>query len=136
VPTLPSIHDNSIYAYAVECSEHRLTLHTLNELLNEFTDVIFHEVIAHWFEHVLEHNVLFDVDEVEITELVQEHATVFKESWRWGWPPLEYEGDLGKLTAMFQSQGLRAYRINASFGLSGWVLAGRCERFSRSERTT
>jgi hypothetical protein len=131
----PSVHDNFVYAYTVDCERRRVTLHTAfrDREPHEFTDVIFHDVIAHWFEHVLPGNILFDVAEQDLGSIVQAHAAVFNESWRWGWPPVEYRGDLELLTATLQAQSARAYSIGSSYGLSGWVLAGSCERLVRSE---
>jgi hypothetical protein len=33
---------------------------------HEFTDIIFHDVMAHHFEHVLPGNILFDVEEADV----------------------------------------------------------------------
>lgn len=130
-----SVHDNFIYAYVVNCEQRQITLHTAyrdNEP-NEFTDVIFRDVVAHLFEHVLSTNILFDVEEADVASVVQANANVFTDSWHWGWPPVEYKGDLAMLTVTLKAQHVRAYAINSSCGLSGWVLAGSCECLSRSE---
>lgn len=98
---------------------------------HEFTDVIFREVVAHHFEHTLPGNILFDVGEAEIDTVVRANAGIFGESWRYGWPPFEYGGDLNLLVAALKAASVRAYSIDSSYGMSGWVLAGNCERLSR-----
>ena len=133
---LLSVHDNHVYAYAVDCVGCRLTLHTLYDRgeQTEFTDVVFHDLVAHHFEHGASCNILFDVTECDVDSLVTENAAVFERSWRWGWPTDDYGGDLVKLVDELRAKSTRAYLIEASLGLSGWVLAGRCERLSRTQR--
>ena len=134
----PSIHDNIVYAYSVRCEERRLVLHTAtrDHEPHQFTDVVFFEVVAHHFEHVLPGNVLFDVEEADLVALVQANERLFADSWRYSWPPVDYGGDLGALADALTARAVRAYSISSSFGLSDWVLAGRCERVSRSEPAT
>jgi len=51
----PSVHDNIVYAFSVDCEGRRLILHTAlrDREPQGFTDVIFRDVVAHHFEHVL-----------------------------------------------------------------------------------
>jgi hypothetical protein len=134
----PSVHDNIVYAYTVDCEARRLVLHTVfrHRETNEFTDVVFREVVAHDFSNVLPGNILFDVAESDIAKLILENKELFAESWRYGWPPVDYNGDLNVLLEALRAAAVRAYSIGSSFGLSGWVLAGSCERKSRRERAT
>ncbi len=131
-----SVHDNFVYAYSVDCEGRRVVLHTVfrDREPQEFTDVIFGDVVAHHFEHALPGNILFDVEEVNIAVVVQENKRLLTDSWRYGWPPVEYNGDLAVLVKALQAASVRAYSISSSYGLSGWILAGACERISRSER--
>ena len=131
----PSVHDNFVYGYSVDCESQRLILHTAyrDREPHEFTDVVFHDVVAHHCEHVLPGNILLGVDEVDVAALVRENGRVLAESWRYGWPPVEYRGDLEALVAALRAAGVRGYEISASYGMSGWVLAGSCERLRRDE---
>jgi hypothetical protein len=131
----PSVHDNIVYAYSVDCEGRRLVLHTAfrDREPHEFTDIVFREVIAHYFEHVLPGNIIFDVEEWDVAALVRENEQLFADSWRYGWPPVEYDGDLSRLVEALKATSVRAYSIGSSYGLSRWVLAGSCERVSRSE---
>ncbi len=129
-----SVHDNFVYGYSVDCERRRLVLHTAykDREPHEFTDIVFRDVVAHHFEHVLPGNILFDVEEVDLTHLVRENAALFGQSWRYAWPPFEYDGDLELLIRLMQAASVRAYAIGSSYGLSGWVLAGSSERVARS----
>jgi len=128
-----SVHDNVVYAYSVDCAGRRLILHTEHRP-PELTDVVFRDVVAHWFEHVQAANVLLDVDERDVADFVHDNEALFAKSWRYGWPSTEYRGDLGVLVQQLRAASTRAYLVLASAGLSGWVLAGGCERIARTER--
>jgi hypothetical protein len=131
----PSVHDNIVYAYSIDCEARRLVLHTTfrDREPPEFTDVIFREVVAHHFARVLPGNILFDVEESDVAALVRENERLFADSWRYGWPPVEYDGDLNALVEALRTASVRAFSIGSSYGLSGWVLAGSCEAVSRAE---
>jgi hypothetical protein len=131
----PSVHDNFVYAYSVDCEGRRLTLHTAyrDREPQEFTDVVFREVVAHQFEHVLPGNILLDVEEADVADVVRENGRLLAHSWRYGWPPVEYRGNLDTLIDLLKGSSVRAYTVGSSFGLSGWVLAGSCERVARRE---
>jgi hypothetical protein len=134
----PSVHDNFVYAYSVDCEGRRLVLHTAfrDREPHEFTDVIFRDVVAHLFEHALPGNILFDVEEVDVAAVVRENERLLADSWRYGWPPVEYRGNLDALIEALKVSAVRAYAIGSSYGLSGWVLAGSCERVARGEAAT
>jgi hypothetical protein len=131
-----SVHDNDVYGYTVDCRQRRLTLYTeyFDGNKHELTDVIFAGVVAHHFENVLSGNVLFDVEEVATKVLISENAELLLESWRYGWPPVEYDGNLDLLEAALQAASIRAFAIRSSHGLSGWVLAASCVRTPRAKK--
>ena len=129
-----SVHDNIVYAYSVDCEGRRLVLHTAfrDREPHEFTDVVFHEVVAHHFEHVLPGNILFDVEEMDVAALVKQNTKLLSDSWKYGWPDVEYRGDLTALVEALRAAARHGYLIRSSYGLSGWVLAGRCEWLPRT----
>ena|SRR5690349_80139 len=133
-----SVHDNFVYSYSVNCQRQRIVLHTAfrDREPREFIDVVFHDVVAHHFQHVLPNNILFDIEEVEVSALIRDNASVFADSWRYAWPAVEYRGDLDALVERLKAASLQAYSINSSYGMSGWVLAGKCEYRSRDTAAT
>jgi hypothetical protein len=133
----PSIHDNIVDSFTVDCANRRIILHTAfrDREPNEFTDIEFDGVLAHHFEHVLPNNILFDIEEVELTSLVQDNAAVFKNSCRYGWPPVKYDGNLDALVLALTAAKVKAFAINSSYGLTGWVLAANCRVFSKPSST-
>jgi hypothetical protein len=131
-----SIHDNNVYAYVVDCEHQRIVLYTSDEddESPEFTDVVFRGVVAHYFEHVLQGNILRAVEEVEPHTIVGDFAELLSDSWRYGWPYVKYNGDLSVLQDWLRANSIRAFEVQSSYGLSGWVLAESCEFVSRAER--
>ena len=129
----PSVHDNVVYGYSVDCEGRRLVLYTAFRDCqpNVFTDVIFHDVFAHHFEYVLDGNILFDIEEVDIGSFVHENAAIFGNSWRYAWPSFVYGGNLDLLVIALHAASARAYRISSSYAMSGWVLARNSERVVR-----
>jgi hypothetical protein len=130
-----SVHDNDVYAYSVDCEGQRLVLHTVfrGREPHEFTDVVFDGVVAHHFENVLPGNILFGVDDFEVAALVRDNAALLADSWRYGWPPVDYRGDVDVLSAKLAAESVRGFLISSSYGLCGWVLAARCEPVQRPE---
>ncbi|HSI34962.1 MAG TPA: hypothetical protein VK986_15340 [Tepidisphaeraceae bacterium] len=131
-----SVHDNVVYAYAVDCEGARVVLHTefQDREPREWTDVVFRGVVGHHFQYALAGNVLCDVVEEELDAFVQDNARLLAQSWRHGWPEVEYRGELGRLPEVLRERHVRAYRVQASHGLGGWVLAEGCERVGREAR--
>jgi hypothetical protein len=132
-----SIHDNNVYSYVVDCERKRIVLHTsfAERELHEFTDVVFSGVVAHYFEHVLQGNILFAIDEADIESIVTEYADLFEKSWRYGWPlqSVEYKGDVDFLVGWLRQHSVRAFKIDSSYGISGWVLATNYELIERDK---
>lgn len=128
-----SIHDNNIYGVSLNCEHLRLTLHTefTDRTPFEYTDVVFRDIVAHHIEHALSGNILFDVIEVAPEKIVTEAADLFNTSWKYGWPSIEYKGDLKVLATELQLHGICGFEISSSYGLGGWVFAKGCERVAR-----
>jgi hypothetical protein len=133
-----SVHDNHVYAISIALEVERLILHTVfrDREPVEYTDVTFSGVVAHNFRHALRGNILFDVTEGEVQSLIHAEAELLKESWRYGWPEVEYKGDLDRLIEALRNKSIRAYSIDSSYGLSGWVLAVDCHRIPRDKAYT
>ncbi len=132
-----SVHDNNVNAFSCDCDNRRIVLHTsFNEREpKQFTDVIFRDVLAHSFEHMLPGNILFDIREVTPDTIVDEYSEMFGKSWPYGWPiaNTEYRGNLEYLKTWLREQTFRAFVIEASFGLCGWVFAQNCEFVDREQ---
>jgi hypothetical protein len=122
-----SIHDNQVVSYEVNGASQRIVLHTRYgepELL-EFTDVIFDGVLAYYFEHDNFGNILFGVQEVLVTQLVEDNRSLFEEGSKYAWPGSWNESPEASIDH-FESNGGTGFEISSSYGLSGWVIAKSC----------
>jgi hypothetical protein len=131
-----SVHDNFVYGCSLDFENQRITLHTVynEDSPHKYTDIVFRGVVAHRFEHILSGNILFDITEVLSDTIVDRDAILFAESWRYGWPPFEYDGDLNVLKSQLRAAGVLGFEVESSYGLSGWVLCTLSERLQRDDR--
>jgi hypothetical protein len=131
---MSSVHDNYVYAYVVDCEHRRLILHTSYPVgdTQEYTDAVFIGVVAHFFEYVLRGNILNAIQEITIESLIEQNAELFKDTWRYAWPILQYKGDLGILQNWLHDHSIHAFDVISSYGLSGWVLAESSELVART----
>ena len=127
-----SIHDNNVYAYTVRAAERTLVLYTeyRDGGRTEFTEVVFEGVLTHYFEGVLEGNILFDIEEAP--SILDQYADLFRRMRNYNWP-CTFD-DLGDLKVRVASAGYRPFAVSSSYGLSGFVLAQRMELIPRQAR--
>jgi hypothetical protein len=141
-----SVHDNLVYAQAVDYGHRRIVLHTIYADAEppEYTDVVFEGVIAHHFEQEqfgaspYGANILFDVEEAELKNTLGQNADLLARAKNYGWPMLEYE-TVEDLVKQLPAGGAKCFEVHASFGLSGFVIATSLEfrpRKSRAEVIT
>jgi len=121
-----SVHDNHLVAYTVLANERKIVLQTVfrDREPNEFTDVVFDEVLAYHFENDLFGTIIFDIEEVDLTALLKEHAAMFEKGWHYGWPR-GWEKQKEEITDFARRLDMRAFELSASYGMSGWIIARR-----------
>jgi hypothetical protein len=124
-----SVHDNRVIAYQVDCERRRIVLHTRFDEREpvELTDVIFEGVEAYELAGDNFGNILFDVREIPIAQLVDEHRATFAEGVVFAWPGSWNESPEAALRH-FEAEGVKAFEIASAFGLAGWVVARACRR--------
>ena len=122
-------HDNRVLGYEVDGVRRRLVLHTAYEDggADERTDVVFEGVIAyHLVDDVIGSSILFDVEEVELTQWAAENTPLLERGARYSWPG-PWNRSVEAVVAYATDAGCKPFRISPSFGLDGWVLAQSCE---------
>jgi len=127
-----SVHDNHLVAYSVFSKEKKIVFQTefLDRIPHEFTDVVFEEVLAYDFENDLFGTIIFDVKEVDLDGLLKEYAAMFEEGWRYGWPR-GWEKEKEGIEVYAERLKMRAFRLFASYGMAGWVIAGRMSKVKK-----
>ena len=121
---MPSVHDNTLIAYAVHGKNRTITLQTEYPHTDpaELTDVIFEDVLAYHFQHDLMGNIIFDIEEVDLASCLHDNQALFEAGQQWGWP-LGWEPQKESMECYARRMGLRAFELSASYGMTGWVLA-------------
>jgi len=126
----PSVHDHRVTGYRVDAEAARIVLHTRPEswqVGHAPVDVIFEGVAAYHLEHDNFGNILFDVEEIEIDDLVERARSALDAGRRHAWPG-PWNESLEACRRHLRDEGARGWEISSSYGLSGWVAARSCRR--------
>lgn len=120
-----SIHDNNIYAINIWCEENEIILHTeFHERdPSEYTDIIFENAIAHYFEHVWEGNILLGIEEFNPIDFYNDYESRLKEDHKYGLPISVDSADI--FSSEIKDKKLKIYVIDSSYGMSGWVICSK-----------
>jgi hypothetical protein len=141
-----SVHDNWVYAQAVDHERCRIVLHTFYPHAEppEYTDIVFAGVIVHHFEQQAvgggpyhPANVLFDVEEASARRVLGAHRPLLRRLRKYGWPVVEWS-DLDDLAGQLTAGGAKCFEVRGTCGLHGFVFAVSMEfrpRPSRAEVT-
>jgi hypothetical protein len=139
-----SVHDNWVYAQAVDHDRRRIVLYTVysHSTPPEYTDVVFEGVVTHHFEqqnvgggNPYPANVLFDVEESDATLLLNPYAGLLARTKGYNWPVREYD-DLQDLVTRLTADGAKCFEVHGTVGLHGFVFAKSMtfrERLARAE---
>lgn len=136
-----SVHDNWVYAQAVDHELCVVVLHTVYPHAQppEFTDVVFEGVVVHHFEQQKvgtgpnPANVLFDIEAADGPDVLAEYRELLARTRNHGWPVLEY-GDVDDLAAQMTAAGAACFRVRGVCGLDGFVFASSMRLRARAAR--
>ena len=136
-----SVHDNWVYAQAVDHERCRIVLHTVYPHVEppEYTDIVFEGVVVHHFEQQkvgggpYPANVLFDVEESAPAFLLGECTELLTRTKNYGWPVSKYD-DTQDLVSQLTAGGAKCFEIHGTCGLNGFVFAASMEFRRRQSR--
>jgi hypothetical protein len=123
-----SIHDNLLVSYEVQCEKRTITLRTEYRIENkatEFTNVLFEGVEAYRFDNDAFGNIIFDLATIPLEQFLVENGAEMSELKRMNGSPT-WADDLLSARPYLDERGIKAFYLNASLGLSGWVVAKEC----------
>jgi hypothetical protein len=119
------IHDSLLIEYSVS-SESRNLILSINPHHGSAPapfSVIFEGVAAHCFPSPLLPAILLDIVSVSAKSLIRDEWASLKDGFKeCGWPG-PWADTLDNAQKHAASAGLKGFRIESSYGLSGWVLA-------------
>lgn len=131
------VGDSMIESYTVQCTEPgSIRFQTVNYHSSppHAVDVVFSGVVAHHFQDTMRASVIFDIEEVLISDLLAPtHPAVVQYYQQFS---TYYQVDPSTSTAatveFLQQRGIRGFEIVSSCGLCGWVLAADVAWFEPS----
>lgn len=118
-----SIHDNFLLGYEVDATKRQITLKTEFRERGEFTNVVFSGVEVYRFENDSFGTILSEIVETDPQALLAEQWMSMEAGYRQsGWPgPWAASRESAK--SYLAKTKARAFHVESSVGLSGWVLA-------------
>jgi hypothetical protein len=119
------VHDSGVVAYSVDSrtKELVLTLEPAKGTAQKGFAILFSGVAAHQFEYPLIPSIVLDLIEIETSDLLaREWPKITKGCHQCGWPGA-WATSLEAAVNFCNSQMLKGYQLEQSYGMSGWVLA-------------
>jgi len=124
---LPSFHDDYAVGYEVDCEGRQIKLHIKPDASVAkqagVSTVVFTGVEGYNFENDAFGNIILDLEAMTTTAFVSQYREELAESYRISGAPGAWASDLDAAPLMLSEQGIQAFVLSSSYGLSGWVLA-------------
>ena len=126
---LPSLHDNFLVSYEVNCETRQIKLRAKPDPRDPAKaevqphTVIFNGVEGYQFENDAFGNIIFSLTVISIAELIAEYGPRIAESYHWAGAPGPWAADLSTAPQTLTAKGVQGFVLSSSYGLSGWVLA-------------
>ena len=84
---------------------------------------MFTNVEGYHFRNDAFGNIIYSLEEILISRFLDEYALEIEESHRSAGAPGAWAADLATANWMLEAEGVRAFVLSSSYGLSGWLLA-------------
>ena len=88
------LHDNRVLRYCADFEAHTLHMDTQSET-GEKVSVRFTGLLAHWFENVVQDNILFGMDEITVDGFFQQYKDLLGGTISYGFPPAAVSRNCG-----------------------------------------
>jgi hypothetical protein len=127
---LPSLHDDFLVSYEVNCETRQIKLHAKrdprvpagNEERTNHT-IVFDGVEGYQFENDNFANIIFSLDAVPVERILAIYGSQIASSFRMAGAPDSWAADLSSAPQLLTAKGVQGFILSSSYGLSGWVLA-------------
>lgn len=120
---MSKVHDNEIISYEVDLKNYQIIVHTQYQesALIKNTDIIFQNVLAHFFQNELSGSIIFDIEKYDIIRFLKNNSDLLKKQKNYCWP-MVYDTEKELAEKLLEGE-YSYYVISSSYGLNGWVLA-------------
>jgi hypothetical protein len=127
---LPSLHDDFLVSYEVNCETRQIKLRAKRDPRIPVVDqertsrtIVFNGVEGYQFENDNFGNIIFSLDAVSVEQILAGYGSQIAESYRVGRAPNSWAADLSSAPQVLAAKGVQGFVLSSSYGLSGWVLA-------------
>ena len=126
---VPSLHDNLLVSYEVNCEARQIKLHAKVDPRDpakreqQPRTVVFNGVEGYQFENDAFGNIIFSLEAVSIEQVLADYGSGIAESYRMAGAPGPWAADLASAAQVLAAKGVQGFILSSSYGLSGWVLA-------------
>ena len=115
------MHDDYIVGYSVDVEKKNIVIKTYNNTKEKQSEILFSEVLTHSFKCIIDYNIIFDIEECEISAFCTENRDELKKMKGYCWP-IDYQTEK-ELVTFLKNNEYKYIKINSSYGMFGWVLA-------------
>lgn len=115
-----SIHDGVIVGYTVDFLKQEMLLN-IETVTDDIVTVTFEDHLAHSFNHVMAGSIIFDIEEVDLSNFLKQNRDQFEYHKLYSWPT--WYDDVNELKEYLLNNNYKCYIITASLGLTGYILA-------------
>jgi len=126
---LPSLHDNFLVSYEVDCEARRIKLRARRDERVEANrglpvrTIVFAGVEGYQFENDAFGNIIFSLECVPIEHLLGAYGSRIAESYRLAGAPGPWAANLASAAQSLKAKRIQAFELSSSYGISGWILA-------------
>ncbi len=118
-----NLHDNRVLRYSADFEAHTLHMDIQAED-GKMVSIHFIGLLAHWFENVIQDNILFGMDEISVDGFFEQYKELLDYYLQYGFPACCGVEELQK---RMDQEKIRVFVISSSLGLCGFVLAQEVE---------
>ncbi|MFR4988969.1 hypothetical protein [Anaerotruncus colihominis] len=123
IQSFDNLHDNRVLRYCADFEANTLNMDTQTET-GKIVSVHFSGLLAHWFENVIQNNILFGIDEITVSGFFEQYTELLDRSLQYGFPAC---CNAEELRQRMTRENIRIFVIDSALGLCGFVLAQRME---------
>ena len=123
IQSFDHLHDNRVLCYCADFEAHTLPMEP-QTAPGEKVSVRFTGLLAHWFEYVIQDNILFGKDELTVDGFFEQYKDLLGGTISYGFPAC---CSIEELRERMDREHIRVFGIDSSLGPCGFVLAQEVE---------
>lgn len=118
---MDTIHDSKILNYQIDFESSKIEVNVVTE--KKQVKILFEDFFAFHFEDQLPDSILLDIVEGDVNSFALDNKELLDKSKDYSWP-MDYEY-VEDMINYIKENSYKYYKVQASYGLNGWILAKR-----------